>query len=187
MRKTLSSNAREHLACGDFAIKINYKRSIFSLNKTRPLKWLKSSQNKKDLNDVTVSRCFFAAGSWEKDNENGAAVTSLRSFLLSNDFSIHTFCMNKSHESLYLCRFKQTIEKCLFFRHSVNCGHEKERILEVGKTLVFGLSTAALKRSLRRHEENASQGTYIAFLGDIFCSTPISTWTFLTSSKLSSL
>ena len=30
--------------------------------------------------------CFFAAGSWEKDNENGAAVTSLRSFLFCDDF-----------------------------------------------------------------------------------------------------
>ena len=26
------------------------------------------------------------------------------------------------------------LKECLFFRHSVNCGHEKERILEVGKT-----------------------------------------------------
>ena len=31
--------------------------------------------------------CFFAAGSWEKDIENGAAVTSLRSFLFRDDFN----------------------------------------------------------------------------------------------------
>ena len=31
---------------------------------------------------------FFAAGSWEKDTKNGAAVTSLRSFLFRDDFSI---------------------------------------------------------------------------------------------------
>ena len=31
--------------------------------------------------------CFFAAGSWEKDIKNGAAVTSLRSFLFCDDFS----------------------------------------------------------------------------------------------------
>ena len=45
---------------------------------------LKSSQNKKDLNDVTAAPflfLFFAAGRREKDTKNGAAVTSLRSFL----------------------------------------------------------------------------------------------------------
>ena len=31
--------------------------------------------------------CFFAAGSWEKDIENGAAVMSLRSFLFHDDFN----------------------------------------------------------------------------------------------------
>ena len=30
--------------------------------------------------------CFFAAASWEKETENGAAVTSLRSFLFRDDF-----------------------------------------------------------------------------------------------------
>ena len=30
---------------------------------------------------------LFAAGSWEKDIENGAAVTSLRSFLFRDDFT----------------------------------------------------------------------------------------------------
>ena len=50
---------------------------------------LKSSQNKKDLNDVTAAlfSVFFAAGSWEKDTENGAAVTSLKSFLFRDDFN----------------------------------------------------------------------------------------------------
>ena len=32
-------------------------------------------------------QCFFAAGSWVKDTENGAAVLLLRSFLFSDDFS----------------------------------------------------------------------------------------------------
>ena len=36
-------------------------------------------------------RCFYAAGSWEKDTENRAAVTSLRSFLFRDDFSFDTF------------------------------------------------------------------------------------------------
>ena len=30
---------------------------------------------------------IFAAGSWEKDTKNGAAVTSVRSFLLYDDFT----------------------------------------------------------------------------------------------------
>ena len=30
---------------------------------------------------------FFDAGSWEKDTENGAAVTSLRSFLFRDNFN----------------------------------------------------------------------------------------------------
>ena len=30
--------------------------------------------------------CFFAAGSWEEDTENRAAVTALRSFLFRDDF-----------------------------------------------------------------------------------------------------
>ena len=40
---------------------------------------LKLSQNKKDPYDVTAAPflVFFAAGSWEKDTENGAAMTSL--------------------------------------------------------------------------------------------------------------
>ena len=41
---------------------------------------LKSPRKKKDLNDVTAARflvCFFAAGSWEKDIEKRAVVTSL--------------------------------------------------------------------------------------------------------------
>ena len=52
---------------------------------------LKSSQNKKDLNDVSAAlfSVFFAAGSWEKDTENGLAVTSLRSFLFRYDFSYY--------------------------------------------------------------------------------------------------
>ena len=52
---------------------------------------LKSSRNKKDLNNITVAPFlvgFFAAGSWEKNIENGAAVTSLRSFLFHDDFPI---------------------------------------------------------------------------------------------------
>ena len=51
---------------------------------------LKLSQNKKDLNDVTAALFlvgFFAAGSWEKERESGAAATSLRSLLFRDDFS----------------------------------------------------------------------------------------------------
>ena len=62
---------------------------------TKPwLKWaqeiLKSSRNKKNLNDAKVagfSWFFFAAGSLENDTENGAAVMSLRFFLFCDDFS----------------------------------------------------------------------------------------------------
>ena len=46
---------------------------------------------KKDFNDVTAapfSMCFFAAGSWENDIENWAAVMSVRSFLFRDNFSI---------------------------------------------------------------------------------------------------
>ena len=48
------------------------------------------SRNKKDLNDLTATPflvCVFAAGSREKDTENGVAVTSSRSFLFRDDFS----------------------------------------------------------------------------------------------------
>ena len=47
------------------------------------------SRTKKDLNDITAAPfwVFFAAGSWEKDTENGAAVTSLRSILFRDNFS----------------------------------------------------------------------------------------------------
>ena len=50
---------------------------------------LKSSRNKKDFNDVTAAPflVFFAAGSWAKNTENGAAVISLRSFLFHDDFN----------------------------------------------------------------------------------------------------
>ena len=49
---------------------------------------LKSSWNKKGFNDVTAAlfSVFFAAGSWEKDTKNRAAVTSLSSFLFCDDF-----------------------------------------------------------------------------------------------------
>ena len=50
---------------------------------------LKSSQNKKDLNDVTAAPflfLFFAAGRREKDTKNGAAVMSLRMFVRSSTF-----------------------------------------------------------------------------------------------------
>ena len=50
-------------------------------------KLLKTSQNKKDLNDVTAAWFlvrFFAAGSWEKDTKNRAAVMF---FLFCDDFN----------------------------------------------------------------------------------------------------
>ena len=56
---------------------------------------LKSSRNKKELNDVTAapfSVSFFQLPAAKKTTENGAAVTSLRSFLFRDDFSIcHIF------------------------------------------------------------------------------------------------
>ena len=53
---------------------------------------LKLSRNKKDLNDVTAAPFllgFFAAGSFEKDTENGAAVMSLRFFLFRDNFNFN--------------------------------------------------------------------------------------------------
>ena len=64
--------------------------SMLRLDATPPKRNLKPWQNKNDLNDITAalfSVCFFAAGSWEKDTENGAAVTSSRTFVRSNAFS----------------------------------------------------------------------------------------------------
>ena len=63
-----------------FGLQTFIRQNIFSVM---------SSQNKKDLDDVTAARfwCFFAAGSWEKYTKNGAAVTSLRFFLFCDDFS----------------------------------------------------------------------------------------------------
>ena len=43
-------------------------------------------------------RCFFAAGSWGKDTKNGAAMTSLRSFLFRDDFSM----INKYSSKIYI-------------------------------------------------------------------------------------
>ena len=68
-----------------------FLRRSQKLIKSSPFIWhlLKLSQNKKDPNDVTAalfSVGFFAAGSWEKDTKNGAAVTSLRSFLFRDNF-----------------------------------------------------------------------------------------------------
>ena len=50
---------------------------------------LKSSQNKKDLmtSQLPSFWCLFVAGSWEKDIQNRAAVTSLRSFLFRDEFN----------------------------------------------------------------------------------------------------
>ena len=48
---------------------------------------LKSSRNKKDLNDITAAPFWvFMLLAAEKDTENGAAVTSLKSFLFCDDF-----------------------------------------------------------------------------------------------------
>ena len=51
----------------------------------------------KEFNDVTAAPYlvfFFATGSREKDTENGAAVTSLRSFLFRDDFMAYV-CTEK--------------------------------------------------------------------------------------------
>ena len=53
---------------------------------------LKSSQNKKDLNDVTAAQflvSFSQLPAANKTIQNGAAGTSLRSFLFREDFSFH--------------------------------------------------------------------------------------------------
>ena len=47
-----------------------------------------------EVDDVTAAPFlvyFFAAGSWEKDTEHGAAVTSLRTFIRSNGFTKSLF------------------------------------------------------------------------------------------------
>ena len=72
-------------------IYLNYPWFFVSFLKFILQEW---SWNKKDLNEVTAASffvLFFAAGSWEKDTENVAAVmslrlTSLRSFLFRVDF-----------------------------------------------------------------------------------------------------
>ena len=59
---------------------------------------LKSSQNRKDLNNFTASPfsvAFLVAGNWEKDTKNGAAVKSLKSFLFCNDFNMGDTYMRK--------------------------------------------------------------------------------------------
>ena len=51
---------------------------------------VKSSRNKKDLKDITAAPffgVFFSAASSKKNTVNGAAVTSLRSFLFLDDFN----------------------------------------------------------------------------------------------------
>ena len=49
---------------------------------------LKSSRNKKDLNDITAAQFLvsFSQLPAAKKNENGAAVTLLRPFLFRDDF-----------------------------------------------------------------------------------------------------
>ena len=76
------------------ARKNNYTTNTLLLHRMKPkrlgpsikfclLGLLKPWQNKNDLNDIIAALVlvFFAAGSWEKGTENGAAVTSLRLFL----------------------------------------------------------------------------------------------------------
>ena len=68
------------------------QQAKFSIHKLSIQNQLKAWQNKNDLNDVTAAPffVFFVAGSWEKDTKNGAAVTSLRSFLFRDDFNMFT-------------------------------------------------------------------------------------------------
>ena len=54
------------------------------LNSSRKRRTLMTSQ-------LLCFRWFFSASSWEKDTKNGAAVTSLRSFLFRDDFNSLTF------------------------------------------------------------------------------------------------
>ena len=69
--------------CQIFTWKVKQKKEINYCSLA-----VKSSRNKKNLNDVNAETSFFAAGSWEKDTKNGATVTSLMSFLFCDDFSI---------------------------------------------------------------------------------------------------
>ena len=65
---------------------------------------LKSSRNKKDLNDVTAalfSVSFSQLPAAKKHTENRAAVTSLRSFLFRDDFN--TYVVAKSICTYSLC------------------------------------------------------------------------------------
>ena len=61
---------------------------------------LKSSRNMKDNNEITGAPylVFFVDGSSGKDTKNGAAVTSLRSFLYHDNFRacFPKFAMDKS-------------------------------------------------------------------------------------------
>ena len=55
-------------------------------------------------------RCFFAAGSWERNTENGAAVTSLRSFLFLDNFSTISLVLYLSNSfGKIKCQLEQII------------------------------------------------------------------------------
>ena len=65
---------------------------------------LKLSQNKKDLNYFTAALIlvsFFSAASSKKNTEKRAAVTSLRSFLFRDDFTVS---------------FKRTVKKIIAWK-----------------------------------------------------------------------
>ena len=59
-------------------------------------------------------RSFFGVGSWEKDNENGANMTSLRSFLFRDDFSKYATENYRKLESLRGTSFLSAVKKLPF-------------------------------------------------------------------------
>ena len=73
------------------------QQAKFSIHKLSIQNQLKAWQNKNDLNDVTAAPffVFFVAGSWEKDTKNGAAVTSLRTFVHNNAFKIYLLSLEQ--------------------------------------------------------------------------------------------
>ena len=72
---------------------------------------------------LPLFRCFFAAGSWEKDTKKVAAVTSLSFFLFCDNFSIITRDSDWAKQG-FVGRKKSTEQDFYFFnwfRVPLNC------------------------------------------------------------------
>ena len=77
-------------------------------------KVLKSSRNKKDLNDATATPflvSFSQLPTAKKPTENGAAVTSLRSFLFRDDFTTTTTALDILNRLVILCSAQRCTAK----------------------------------------------------------------------------